>query len=310
MFGVRREADKRATAASGCCIQKAAPRLQKPKTATDMTFVLPERDESKTLHPGKQKGLVLRFESCLPSERFFKKHSPNAARIDVPLHLCEEKTLAPYIDKVSVVLPRTVFLNELDSVKKQLKTAYRLGIRHATISSLNQITLCEGFYLHGDYAFNVVNRNTLALLEGYSFSSVMISPETDARFPRGSKCALEYIGYGRTPLMYTRTCIIANLNGCPIADKNAASAPPSKKLCRATLTDRTGAKFPIIGAPNHTNIVYNSLVGYRLDRRSELKKCGIGLITLLFTDETEAKMESVIALAESKQKPNFEYTRR
>ena len=100
-----------------------------------------------------------------------------------------------------------------------------------------------------DYAFNIVNRETIAFLERYPFSSLMISPETDGRFPKGSKCALEYIGYGRTPLMYTRTCVIRNLQECA-----------RKEQCFAVLTDRTGAKFPIISAPNHTNTIYNAVI--------------------------------------------------
>jgi len=136
-------------------------------------------------------------------------------------------------------------------------------------------------------------------LEGYSLSSVMLSPETDGKFAKGSRCALEYIGYGRTPLMYTRTCVICNISQC----KN-------RKKCYDTLIDRTGAAFPVISAPNHTNFIYNSLPSYRLDKRSELKKSGVGLITLFFTDETEKQMETVIRLAQSNEKPKFDYTRR
>ncbi len=310
MFGIRREEDKKVSNLFSSRTIKAPKRPQKEELVKPSLFIMPERDESKTLHPAKQKGLVLRFEGKLPSERFLRKHAPSAARIDVPLHLCADDRIKPYIEKVSVILPRSVFLNEIESVKSQLKKAFGLNIRNATVSSFNQISLCDGFYLHGDYAFNVVNRKTLSLLENLSFSSVMLSPETDGRFPRGSKCALEYIGYGRTPLMYTRTCIIANVNGCDVASKNTVDAPDNKNQCFAALIDRTGARFPMIGAPNHTNVIYNSLAGYRLDRRSELKKCGVGLLTLMFTDESEERMEEVISLAQSGNRPSFNYTRR
>ena len=187
----------------------------------------------------------------------------------------------------------------MEKVKKKIASAFEKGIRNATISNLYQADLCEDFYLHGDYAFNVVNRESIAMLENYSFSSVMLSPETDGKFARGSRCALEYIGYGRTPVMFTRTCIICNTSGC----KN-------KEKCFDRLIDRTGAAFPIISGPSHTNTIYNSLPAYRLDKRAELKKAGVGLITLLFTDESEAKMAEIIELSQSKEKPKFEYTRR
>ena len=196
-------------------------------------------------------------------------------------------------------MPRSVFLNEIESVKEQIARAKQAGIKNATVSSLNHLTLCEGMYLHGDYAFNVVNRKTLEMLEGYSLSSVMLSPESDGKFVRGSKCALEYLGYGRIPLMYTRTCVIANISGCKKRDK-----------CYSTLVDRTGAEFPVISGHSHTNTIYNSLPTYRLDKKSELKKCGVGLLTLIFTTENEKRICEIIELALSNGKANFEYTRR
>ena len=298
MFGIRSEADKQNSISVSGSVKKAEKRPPRERPAVPPA-VFPERDESRTLHPSKQKGLVLRFEGRLPSEAFLKRQADMAARIDVPLASVTDKRFLPYVDKLSAIIPRSVFLNELESVKALIDEAKKLGVKQATVSSFNHLTLCDGMYLHGDYAFNVVNRETLALLENYSLSSVMLSPETDGRLARGSKCALEYIGYGRTPLMYTRTCIIANINGCK-----------HKERCISELVDRTGAAFPVISGHSHTNVVYNSLPGYRLDKKSELKKAGVGLLTLLFTDESENRMDEIIALATSNEKPQFKYTRR
>lgn len=299
MFGIRREEDKQKSEKSLFLPKNAEKRPKREPTAVPTQCVLPVRDEEKTLHPAKQRGLVLRFEGRLPSERFLEKHAKNAARIDVPLSACTDKRFLPYAERVSAIMPRSVFLAEQETVKKQLAAAKAAGIKNATVASLCHLTLCDGMYLHGDCAFNVVNRETLEMLQGYSLSSVMLSPETDGKFARGSRCALEYIGYGRTPLMYTRTCIIANAEGCK-----------HKEKCMSSLTDRTGAAFPVISGHSHTNIIYNSLPAYRLDRKSELKKAGVGLLTLLFTTETEKQMEEIIALADSGGKPGFEYTRR
>jgi len=299
MFGIRREDDKKTTDKTVYRPTVAKKREGKEVVTVPAECIVPEQNEEKTLHPSKQKGFVLRFQGKLPSKQFFDKYAPIAARIDVPLCVCADKRLMDFTDKLSVIIPRTIFVNELETVKKQLSVAQNIGIKNATVSSFNHLTLCDGMYLHGDYAFNVVNRETVNFLENYSFSSVMLSPETDGKFVRFSKCALEYIGYGRTPLMYTRTCIIQNIGSCKNYDK-----------CYSTLIDRTGAKFPVISEHNHTNVIYNSLPAYRLDRKSELKKCGVGLITLLFTDESEKQMEEVINFALSGEKPKFEYTRR
>ncbi len=299
MFGIRREEDKKKSVSVALKQKHAASRPKRGIASVNTTFSPPTRDEEKTIHPSKQKGFVFRFEGRLPSENWLSKYAQYATRIDVPLEYCKEKRFAPYVEKISAVLPRTVFLKERETVKKQLDDAKKLGINRATVSSFNHFTLCEGMYLHGDYPLNVVNRETLAMLERYSLSSVMLSPETDGRFARFSKCALEYIGYGRTPLMHTRTCIIANIGGCM-----------KKERCFSRLIDRTGAAFPIISGHSHTNTIYNSLVGYRLDKKSELKKAGVGLLTLLFTDEDERRMTEVVELALSGEKPKFEYTRK
>ena len=298
MFGIRREPDKRLSASLPFKPKKAEPRSEK-ETAVIPPFTMPERENEKTLSPALQKGFVLRFEGKLPSADLLAKYACCAARIDIPLADCCNETLLPYANKISAIIPRSVFLNEIESVKEQIARAKQAGIKNATISSLNHLTLCEGMYLHGDYAFNVVNRKTLEMLEGYSLSSVMLSPESDGKFVRGSKCALEYLGYGRIPLMYTRTCVIANISGCKKRDK-----------CYSTLVDRTGAEFPVISGHSHTNTIYNSLPTYRLDKKSELKKCGVGLLTLIFTTENEKRICEIIELALSNGKANFEYTRR
>ncbi len=299
MFGIRSEDDKRKSEKAQPRFAISQKRAERERAQVPNECIVPERDENKTLKPNKQKGYVLRFEGDLPSARFFDKYAESAARIDIPLSSWSDKRVLKYAEKVSVIMPRSVFVNELDEVKKQLDNAKKAGIKNATVSSLNHITLCENMYLHGDYAFNAVNRETVAFLERHSFSSVMLSPETDGKFVRFSKCALEYIGYGRTPLMYTRTCIIRNLESCKNSDK-----------CISVLTDRTGARFPVISGHSHTNIIYNSLPAYRLDKKSELKKNGVGLLTLLFTDESEKQMEAVVNLFASGEKPKFEYTRR
>lgn len=298
MFGVRTEEDKKRSN-ERFLATKAQIRPKASSASAPSSFILPERDLSKTLPLSKQKGLVLRFENTPPSDSFLKKYAPKAIRIDIPLSACSDKRFAKYSEKISALIPRSIFLSELDSVKTQISAAKKNGICNATISSLNHITLCDGMFLHGDYVFNVTNKETLSMLEGYSLSSVMLSPETNGKFIRKANCALEYILYGRTPLMYTRTCIISNIGGCKHSDK-----------CFSQLTDRTGARFPVFSGPNHTNTIYNSVPSYRLDKKSELKKAGINLFTLFFTDEDEKQIENIISLYESEGKPNFEYTRR
>ncbi len=298
MFGIRREEDKESTEKLYFIPPKAEKRVYHANPEVRKETVFTPVTE-KILSPAKQKGLVFRFEGKAPCKSLLEKLYPLAARIDIPLRFCGKDYLKPFSDKIALVMPRNIFSSELDDTKKQIENAKKLGISHAVVSALYQAELCKDFYIHGDYALNVFNSESEKFFENYGFSSIMLSPESDGKFVRQSACALEYIGYGRTPLMHTRTCIIKNAEGC----KN-------KELCFGTLVDRTGARFPIISGVDHRNTIYNSLPRFALDKRKEYKKCGVGLITLLFTDESDARIEKIVSLALSDAKPDFEYTRK
>lgn len=299
MFGFRSERDKKRTAAVTVTRAPAYPPRALPPCPLPGGFNLPERDSGSCFPAKLQQGIVARFEYGLPSAALLRDIADKCVRIDVPLYAAAAAAGAGCAERISAVLPRSIFVHELPEVKRQLAAALSAGVRHATVSGLYQAKLCAGFFLHGDYSLNVYNRKTLETLDNYSFSSLMLSPETEGTFARSSRCALEYIVYGRTPLMYTRVCILRSQGRC-------GGEPP----CRGALSDRSGARFPVIGAPNHTNTIYNSLPGYRADRASELKKHGVGLLTLLFTNETERDIKHILSLASAGKKVDFEYTRR
>ena len=301
MFGFRSERDKKRTAAVTVTRAPAYPPRALPPCPLPGGFNLPERDSGSCFPAKLQQGIVARFEYGLPSAALLRDIADKCVRIDVPLYAAAAAAAAGAgcAERISAVLPRSIFVHELPEVKRQLAAALSAGVRHATVSGLYQAKLCAGFFLHGDYSLNVYNRKTLETLDNYSFSSLMLSPETEGTFARSSRCALEYIVYGRTPLMYTRVCILRSQGRC-------GGEPP----CCGALSDRSGARFPVIGAPNHTNTIYNSLPGYRADRASELKKHGVGLLTLLFTNETERDIKHILSLASAGKKADFEYTRR
>ena len=120
--------------------------------------------------------------------------------------------------------------------------------------------------------------------------------------------------YGRIPLMQTENCIIRNIAGKCLhpEERNGKDAnAPGMSRCACELIDRTGASFPVLRVDGHRNLIYNSLPTYRLDRRKELKKAGIGLCTLLFTTETEREIRTVLdCFRTSEAHPPFPITRR
>lgn len=279
MFGIRTDADKKQT--------EQQRKQQKPciyrrtlQPGVPLPFQAPQKDETRIQSAKEQLGYVARFEGEFP--RSFAAFS-DAARIDLPLWRWKEADIRGFEERVSVILPRVVFDREEEDIKRLLKQAKEKGIRHATVPNLSLLHLTEDFYLHGDYALNVFNRETVRLLEGCSFSSLLVSLESDPKNFGFSQTALEALGYGRVPLMHTQTCII----------RNVKETCMKKGLCTATLTDRTGASFPLLRGYGHRNLLYNSLPSYRLDRRKEWKKAGVGLMTLLFTNETEREMQDI-----------------
>ena len=307
MFGFRSESDKQTTRSSAFARGAAYPPRKPVAAPVIPPFLPPVRDDQAVLPARGQFGFVLRFDCALPSERLLSKYAPSAARIDVPLRFAADKRLAPYAGKISAIMPRSVFCAEMTETEKQLDAAKKNGVDQLTVTSVWQFSLAgKGFFLHGDYTLNVTNRQSLAFYAGCPLSSVMLSPETEGTFPKGCPAALEYIVYGRTPLMHTRACIIANLKPCPRESGNEVKSP----VCSAVLTDRVGARFPVFAGADHVNTVYNSLPAWRLDRAKELKRSGVGLLTLFFTDESESRAAHMIDLALSGKKPDFEYTRR
>lgn len=282
MFGFRKGSDKEKTASLVPRKTKTHTEVRHRSVAPAIPESIPEFDKSTLLHPKHQLGTVLRFEGKLPSSEFFGRFGEDAVRIDVPAELADARVLEPIVSKLAIILPRQCYASERGKLKKMILAAKKRGIKHAVVSAFWHIDFCEGMYLHGDYPFNIVNNEALNRYCRFPFSSLMLSPESDPSDFHGAPTALEYIVYGRTPVMYTRNCIIKNISGC--ADQSR---------CFGTLTDRTGAKFPIIGGFGHRNTIYNSLPSNRIDSRKKLKKSGIGLTTLLFTAETEARMAEI-----------------
>ncbi len=298
MFGVRSEADKQKTERLSHARRAAIPRRGTSEPETPLPFRLPEKDPSRLLPPQAQLGYVARLEGAFPDSLSL---FADAARIDLPLWRLREVKLRGLEEQVSVILPRVVFDREEADVKRLLQQAWECGVRRATVPNLSLLPLLERFRLHGDYPLNVFNRETVRLLEGYSFSSLFLSPEADPKGFGVSPMALETLGYGRLPLMHTETCLIRNIKG----------VCQNQKLCRAALTDRTGASFPVLRAYRHRNLLYNSLPTYRLDKRKELKKSGVGLLTLLFTVESEREIRDVLQRFSASASPEgLAFTRR
>ncbi len=175
-----------------------------------------------------------------------------AARIDIPLWKFSENTLKRYeVSKISLLLPRVITTGEERDIKEALEKAKKLGVKRVTVTNIGHISLGRGFAVYGDGNLNATNTHTAKTFEEMGFSGVCVSPEVT---PQAVKTEIgEYPVYGRQVLMHTENCIIKNICGCV-------------KDCKAVLTDRMGARFPVWGEYNHRNLIFNSVSTYLLDK--------------------------------------------
>ncbi|PKM63404.1 MAG: hypothetical protein CVU97_00245 [Firmicutes bacterium HGW-Firmicutes-21] len=300
MFGIRSESDKKLAKTIKTEKLVLSPREEPFKKTAPLPLILPHKNTEMIIPPAHQKGFVLRFESRSPGIGVIKKYYELAARIDLPVWDLERLDgINKYSEKISVVLPRTIYDSDSGEVQRLLGFAKAAGITQVTLSNVAYLGICGDFYTHGDYSLNVTNTETLSLLESLSLSSVMISPEISPRFLSFSPLAKEYIVYGRLPLMQTENCIQKNIGNC------------RRDNCGGTLTDRTNTDFPVRREYKHRNIIYNSVPLYLADKINALKKSDVGLYTLLFIDEyeNEREFDKLITLCTQKAPAPFALTR-
>lgn len=300
MFGIRSENDKILSKTVKLDKLALIPRLPVFEKKEQPPLVIPLKNTASIIPASHQKGFVFRFDCKSPGINVIKKYYEAATRIDLPVWDVERiEGIEKYSDKISVILPRTIYDSDTSEVRKLLGYAKSAGITQVTLSNIAHLSICNDFYIHGDYLLNITNSETLAILEDLSFSSVMISPEISPKYFLFAPLAKEYIVYGRIPLMQTENCIMKNI-GVYCRDN-----------CEGMLIDRTKAAFPVKREYKHRNVVYNSVPIYLADKIKDLRKSGVGLYTLLFVDEfeNEREFDKIVNLCLEKAPAPFNYTR-
>lgn len=208
----------------------------------------------------------------------------NAEAVYIPLELLDTMDLAPFAarTKLFAVLPR-VFRTE-DEASFRAKLQSTPALTGAVAGNLGHLPIVEGLGLEirGDFGLNVFNSRSLLFLRELGLSSAAVSFELRHQQVRDLRKHLpcEAIVYGRLPLMITENCAAANRTGC----SHGAGC---------TLTDRTGAAFPVLCAYGCRNEIQNSRVLFLADK-PEYRRCGLTYARLRFT--TESPEECLAAL--------------
>ena len=189
-----------------------------------------------------------------------------------------ETANAPAGTSIGVILPRIAWDREFPQMVENLKKVKDLGVKDALVGNLGMIQAAKelGFTLRGDFGLEVYNAQAVKEYKKLGFSSLTLSFEL--KFPqiRDISKALdtELITYGRLPLMIMENCIIKNRTGsCNCQNTNI-------------LTDRKGAKFPVVKAPGCRNELLNSQKLFLADKAADYRRIGLWAQRLLFTTET------------------------
>ena len=189
--------------------------------------------------------------------------------------------------KLCAVLPRVWRDGDKAGFRKILETTPALSA--VSIGNAGHMAIVEGLPLErrGDFGLNVFNSRAVAFWQGQELDSVTISFELRHQQVRELRKYLpcEGIVYGRLPLMVTENCMIGNAGNCH----------GDKRLCQGenTLTDRTGARFPLLGQYGCRCEIENSRTLFLADK-PEWRDCGLTYARLRFTTESPAQCDAVL----------------
>ena len=200
------------------------------------------------------------------------------------LNLNEIERLMKRGIKVAPRIPRILFDGNDEKINNYLKDVKSIGINDVLVSNLGAISIARelDMVMHGGFGLNIMNREALKWAKETGFKDVEVSFELKASeiSNLGEEINRGIVGYGRIPLMITRSC----QNGINF------------------IKDRRNISFPIIHF-NGFSEVLNSVPIYVLDKLKDFKD--IDFVTMNFTTEQSKQMEDIC-------KHNFindEYTR-
>ncbi len=203
---------------------------------------------------------------------------------------------------LGAVLPRVAWDREMDTVRSDLQKVRDLGVTDALIGNLGMLAPCRelGFTLRGDFGLEIYNTQAVKELRHLGFASATASFELKlAQIRDISKAVdIEMVVYGRLPLMITESCLIKNRSGrCACGNVNI-------------LTDRKGARFPVVKAPGCRNEILNSQKLFLADKKADYSHIGLWAVRLMFTTENPRECVQVAEryLDQGRWSPN-EYTR-
>ncbi len=163
-------------------------------------------------------------------------------------------------------LPRICWDREQEALYQTLLSLRSLGVDDALLGTLDLMAPARraGLALRADFGLGVTNSETgrgPRRLRGVSPTAPFELNLAQLR-DLGKALPTEIIAYGRLPLMITEN-----------------------RLAGEELTDRRGARFPVLPAPGGRSEIQNAKTLYLADRLPELASLGVSALRLRFTTE-------------------------
>lgn len=202
----------------------------------------------------------------------------------LPLALLGEIDLDEYAGytKLCAVLPRILRTEDEGKFREVLQEHPQLTA--VAVSNLGHLPIVDGLGLEvrGDLGLNVFNSRALLLMQELGLESVTVSAELRHQQVRDLRKYIpcEAVVYGRLPLMVTENC--------PLRCSGQCSAGSG-----GVLTDRTGARFPVLCGHGCRPEIQNSRPLYLADK-PEWKKCGLRWARLRLTTETAEEAADIL----------------
>ena len=274
----------------------AAARTAVPERRSLPTPALPERETFSPAAP-KLTCSIARLDQLTDAV------AETVELVYVPIELLPRLTDYRGRAKLCAVLPRVWRDGDEAGFRKILETAPALWA--VSIGNAGHMAIVEGLPLEkrGDFGLNVFNSRAVDFWRQQGLDSVTVSFELRHQQVRELRKYLpcEGIVYGRLPLMITENCMTGNAGNCR----------GDKRLCDGEnyLTDRTGARFPLLGQYGCRCEIENSRTLFLADK-PEWRNCGLTYARLRFTTESPDQCDAALRryLGEGEWMPE-EFTR-
>ena len=274
----------------------AAARTAVPERRSLPTPALPERETFSPAAP-KLTCSIARLDQLTDAV------AETVELVYVPIELLPRLTDYRGRAKLCAVLPRVWRDGDEAVFRKILETTPALSA--VSIGNAGHMAIVEGLPLEkrGDFGLNVFNSRAVDFWRQQGLDSVTVSFELRHQQVRELRKYLpcEGIVYGRLPLMVTENCMTGNAGNCR----------GDKRLCDGEnyLTDRTGARFPLLGQYGCRCEIENSRTLFLADK-PEWRNCGLTYARLRFTTKSPAQCDAALRryLGEGEWMPE-EFTR-